>query len=849
MKLQESKISSTIAMILILTASAFVASFPAANAHTPPWSVSTYAYLNVEPNPIGIGQTVQVTFWLDKVPPTANTIWGDRWNLTVTVTKPDGTTQTLGPFRSDDVGGSYTAFAPAQVGTYYFQMSFAGQTLVNANPAPGVPSVSVGDFYQASTSAKVALTVQQQPITHWPVTPLPTGYWARPINIMNAEWRSIAGDWLLSGYDAAGNRYNPFTTAPDSAHVVWTYQVAPGGVVGGNYNDANYYTGLTYESKFNSPFIMYGNLYFNLPLSTSAGSGGAVCINLHTGQQLWWQNNTRLSFGQELDYQSPNQFGTIPYLWSTGATYNCYDPYTGQWLFSLGNASTGSTTYGPGGELLVYILDGTNNWLAMWNSTQAIMYYQQPGVLAGGNVWQWRPLMLRTMDWRQGLQWNVTIPSYKDPGTQSIKLLTPDVILATSGILFSAPQNWQMEIGYSTKDGHQMWVQNRTTPLGSTTWALIGPGANGVYTEFYESTTQWQGFSLTTGQKLWGPTDPYPRAFGMYSWQASIAYGMLLAIDFGGYLHAYDIQTGTHLWDFFAGNSGLETAYGAWPLNNPPPVSADGKIFVSAGHGYNPPVFKGAKMYCVNATNGNLLWSLLGFHTYNGILVADGFLVAYNSYDAQIYCYGKGRTATTVSASPKVSALGNNVLIEGTVTDQSPGQTCLGVPAAGTPAISDASMSPWMEYLYEQQPKPTNATGVPVTLTAIDPNGNMQNIGTVTSNILGNYAIAWTPPVPGVYTITATFSGSNSYFSSQAGTAIDVSKAPVAQASVATPAPAATPPPTVTTTPSPTASPQVTATPAPAPSSAGVPTTYIVIAVVAIIVVVAAAAIALRRRK
>jgi outer membrane protein assembly factor BamB len=607
---------------------------------------------------------------------------------------------------------------------------------------------------------------------------------------------------------------------------------------------------LTYESKFNTPIIMYGRLYFNLPLSTSAGAGGTVCIDLRTGQQVWWANNTIISLGQEFDYQSPNQFGTIPYLWQTGATYNCYDPWTGQWLFSLGNASTGTATYGPNGELLVYILNGANNWLAMWNSTKAIMYYQQPGILAGGNVWQWRPLMQRTMDWRQGLQWNVTTLSYKDPANQAISKVTPDVILATAGGGNTLPQNWQMEIGYSTLDGHQIWVQNRTTPLGSTIWALMGPAANGVYTEFYESTTQWQGFSLTTGQKLWGPTNPYPLAtapFGMYSWQASIAYGMLLAIDFGGYIHAYDIQTGTHIWDWFAGNSGLNTAYGAWPLNNPPPVSADGKIYISAGHGYNPPLFKGAKMYCVNATDGTLLWSLLGFHTYNGILVADGYLVAYNSYDAQVYCYGKGQTATTVSASPITLANGGTTTIQGTVTDQSPGKTCLGIPAAGTPAISDASMSPWMEYLYEQQPKPTNATGVKVTLSTFDPNNNTYVIGTTTSDANGLYKIMWTPPVPGAYTIIATFAGSDSYYGSSAETAIGVTNAPTAQVPIAIPAPTATPPPTVTTTPSP--SPQVTETPIPPPSNAGVPTTYIIIAVVAIIIVVAAAALALRRRK
>jgi hypothetical protein len=83
-----------------------------------------------------------------------------------------------------------------------------------------------------------------------------------------------------------------------------------------------------------------------------------------------------------------------------------------------------------------------------------------------------------------------------------------------------------------------------------------------------------------------------------------------------------------------------------------------------------------------------------------------------------------------------------------------------------------------MEYLYMQKPKPADVKGVQVKLTAIDPNGNFQDIGTANSDELGNYAISWTPPVQGTYTVRATFAGSESYFSSQAGTSFVVVEAP-----------------------------------------------------------------------
>jgi len=80
-----------------------------------------------------------------------------------------------------------------------------------------------------------------------------------------------------------------------------------------------------------------------------------------------------------------------------------------------------------------------------------------------------------------------------------------------------------------------------------------------------------------------------------------------------------------------------------------------------------------------------------------------------------------------------------------------------------------------MEYKFEQQAKPTNAIGVPVELTAIDPNGNYVTIGTATSDLNGNYALPYTPEVPGMYQIFANFKGTNSYGPSSATAYIDVS--------------------------------------------------------------------------
>ena len=75
---------------------------------------------------------------------------------------------------------------------------------------------------------------------------------------------------------------------------------------------------------------------------------------------------------------------------------------------------------------------------------------------------------------------------------------------------------------------------------------------------------------------------------------------------------------------------------------------------------------------------------------------------------------------------------------------------------------------------------PPSPKGVPVQLYAVDPNGNIQDIGTVTSDSLGHYEIMWEPPVEGTYKVLASFAGDESYWSSSAEAALGVTEAPQA---------------------------------------------------------------------
>jgi hypothetical protein len=93
-------------------------------------------------------------------------------------------------------------------------------------------------------------------------------------------------------------------------------------------------------------------------------------------------------------------------------------------------------------------------------------------------------------------------------------------------------------------------------------------------------------------------------------------------------------------------------------------------------------------------------------------------------------------------------------------------------------------MTTQMEYLYLQRPidglnHNQIMTGVPVTLTAIDSNGAVINIGTTTTNgYYGTFSMAWASSNEGIYTITASFAGDGSYGSSSAATALSVGPEP-----------------------------------------------------------------------
>jgi len=839
------KTSIAIALFLVITVAVSLVVLPVAKAHDPPWlDRPTYCYVAATPT-AGIGQQVLIVFWLNFMPPTSSGAFGDRWIFYLDITKPDTTKETVGPITSDPVGGGWYPYTPTEEGTYSVVARFPGQKITGV---PGAEtSVHVNDTFAASTSKPATFTVQAEQIPTYVETPLPNGYWTRPVSDINRGWGSaVMGQWTGTSYcNALKEQGMPYTDAPESSHILWSRSVWSGGTMGGQHEDVGYYTGIAYEQYSSPQIVLEGRAYYSVQQPPRYGW---YCIDLYTGETIYYENNTdgtkaMPAFGQVLNIMNPNQFGGFPYLWRTSGvgtnTWEMLDGFTGNAICRIANVSTSGTQFEDEIGSICYVnfrnlgtSNSPNYYMQVWNTTEAIWWRSQFGVyppktLLNGSTnipptstsntyWQWRPATQAVYDGNNGFSMNVSVASILGPRnayanqTGAIKLVYPgdSVVVGTAG------QNDARGVvngflkAYSLKApnfGSVLWETTFTPPKASidypndTTSGGINQGASFPLAwtalsvpdkvfAFCEPTTGkvWV-YSLDTGKELW--TTEVTEQFYYYEHYVAINDGRVYTHGLSGVLAAYNATTGDFLWNWTAPSAGhLESAYPYTPLRLA--FFADGKAYFHSleGAGLNSPIRRDGKLWCIDTETGEMLWALTCWPGYSGTctpVIADGRILVLDNHDNQIYCIGKGPSGTTVAASPQVSVHGSSVMITGTVTDQSPGGRSnvagsLDFALKGTPAISDEDMDDWMEHLFHQRPIPADAKGVEVVLSVLDPNNNCYEIGRTTSDVEGNYGLAFEPLVPGTYQVIASFEGSASYGPSSATTYLTVDEAPPA---------------------------------------------------------------------
>ena len=672
--------------------------------------------------------------------------------------------------------------------------------------------------------------------------------------------------------------------------------------MGGEYGNAQFTDGRSYEQFFKPPIIISGRLYYNTiganePV-TQINYSSIVCVDMKDGSTIFTIPNATLSFGQIYNYVSPNQAGGLAYLWETrtisGVNYwRMFDAWTGQYMLSINNVPAGTilldnTFYatsntGPG-DILVYSLNAITRQLTIWNSSKTIPTLANfpNGTTVGTNAWQWRPVNILgstlnavgnstvllynqnnaiatiNTDGRQAIVNLTDLPTGAGTSAATIRQIGYDNTIyisngtapATLQFAFPYVSTW---VGYSMTDGSKLWGPNTidlTTKLPANataylTGALSGArqiDASGIWPVWVKETAQYFAWNVKTGQYVYQTAPLTTGGFVLYNWESHTQTpdGYLYNWGFDGYIHAYNVTNGLSLWDFSTGDAGTNTPYGTWPVYNGITIM-DGKLFAqTSDHGNGvEPLYQGEGLYAVDYKTGQQLWNITGW--WEQPVISDGIYVTHNCYDNQIYAFGKGPSAITVTTS---LTKGSAIEVQGTVSDISPGakQKVATGQFNTIPLVSDASQNGFMNYIYQQQQMPINVQGVTVRLTAIDPNGNPKDLGTVTSDSSGLFHKLWTPEVPGEYVITASFDGSNSYYPSSATTALGVTEAPSASVP-----PTTIPTPTGTTNPSPI----ITATPtsAPPPNAPTPVALYVGIAAVVVIIAVVAAALVLRKRK
>ena len=325
------------------------------------------------------------------------------------------------------------------------------------------------------------------------------------------------------------------------------------------FGSIGYYSGLSYEQfALNPPIIMNGRLYYNV---LTPPRYGWYCVDLRTGEELYFHNTTgtikgftnnypemsgsdfdfsgvysedMLTFGQIYDYESPNQHGGLPYLWSNELvgsqwggvgeqnTWKMFDAFTGGYICTIANVSmAGTRVYGKQGSILHYNVDTRNNRLTVWNTSRTIWYKE---AYDSNQYWMWRPYLNTTFDGNNGFSLNVSIPTL--PG-RALAVREGEFIIGGTGGKHNATHvtqgdMWCLSLAKG-QEGKLLWSYKYTPPetvvpdtvaggvfgYGLMSGPTVDP-EDGVFLFVEGMTRRRWGFDLETGAMLWGPTEPGP---------------------------------------------------------------------------------------------------------------------------------------------------------------------------------------------------------------------------------------------------------------------------------------------------------------------------------------------------
>ena len=813
--INKNKLTATIIMVL-LTTSAFMIlttqlraqeqeieepiSGPIPTGETATILISPTAHLSFRPNPIGLGQIFLVNIW------TTPAVYSGRHHpdYKVTITKPSGAEHVV-------VLDSYKADATAwfewiadEVGDWTIRFDFEG-TYFPEGYYEGIGFFGGGityldsAYYEPATSGDWTLTVQEDIVYSWPEPGPIDDYWTRPVQIEHRDWWPILGAFPGTGYAGTvdpnwdtnypdtnpywsdEHKFTPWVQGPNSAHIVWKRQFGIAGMIGGQATQYGNTIG-----GFGGPpgpdLIYAGRVYDTYEKPGGDGTEFWRCYDVRTGE-VYWEKETVLVavpgffFGTSyaplvpdtVEYNAPTQ-SEVPGAEAAG-TYSVnllrilddrmykWNPYSGEMTANISLGVDGGTFYRNtvGRDTGSYVLSVQN--------------------LGGGEY--------RLINWSTGGNSNnfanriVSNTTYARSSLPSLIDYNTGLGANTQGISQDQVYVGQRITAFNAWTGEELWEKEvMDEPLYTGFGSIVDHGKVAILS----ATGRYIAYDLATGNLAWyGEQMDYPWAscaFGAYSRMS--AYGMIFREAMDG-IYAYSWDDGSIVWKYTAEAPAVyEQPYTEENAKTVMPfysfgvggIIADGKFFTwNYEHTESWPVARGWSVHAIDVFTGEAVWEMMGCRIPQA--VADGYLIASNSYDGYTFVYGKGLSETTVTAPDVSVPKGTAMTIKGSVLDLSPAQP-------GTPCISADTMNTQMEYLHMQMPigglfGNEIIEGVPVMLSAIADDGSYVDIGTVTTDgYSGKFGLAWTPTEEGTYRIIASFEGDASYGSSSDATYVTV---------------------------------------------------------------------------
>jgi len=556
-------------------------------------------------------------------------------------------------------------------------------------------------------------------------------------------WNSRAGP---QNYNNSGTGYNPTSPAVLTSHLLWINEVMVGGSLISN-NQPSMGLGGEVHSRYEgeAKAIIFGGRVIQWRSSDAA----FVCYDEWTGQKIW------------TTVMPPSPSGVL-------------------FAYAAFGMKGNDRFVGISGNNIVEVSIDAGTILATYTLPYPVITIQNQ-TLSSGNA-GWTCLLQDTGAWtgeviagRANYAYLYTYPT--STALSGTKIWGPvrcgTIMCVYDEIFETANPRGQPYNGYDLVTGNLLWTNGFVA--GLSTMRTAGYGM------FFQGGDDGAMYAVNakTGALVWRNRDLYASY-----WTENGAFcGNGTVIDGGSdwRLYCFDAFTGELKWTFSPGPCPYEpykSWYGGWPFCTKARGSG-GVVYQATGaHSVSPwpNEMAGEKLYALNISTGELLWSFpacMHQHVSEGA-VADGIAFYDEDYTNRLYAFGKGPTAVEISVTQSQIVKGGYTWITGRVTDQSPAQP-------GTPCVSKASMDAWMAYLHADMPAPAfgTVTGVPVTLQAVASDGNVLQLGQVTTDSQGYFKVKWTPPdKEELYTVTATFDGDESYYTSWAGT--DLAVDPVA---------------------------------------------------------------------